>query len=196
MSTAFVLGIGTSRQGIALESLRDYGKIYACNAVFREFDPDYLVAVDAKMIFEICGANYQHKVPVWTNENRAFKKFKNLNYFSPPLGWSSGPTALHLATKHAHTKLYLLGWDFVGTREGKLNNLFADTNNYKKSTDVATYHGNWMRQSCILLQKNPSKRYIRIVRDGKSTFKAQDLHKYANYSEITVSEFKNAHNLS
>ena len=58
MSTAFVLGNGTSRQGIALEPLRDYGKIYACNAVFREFDPDYLVAVDAKMIFEICGENY------------------------------------------------------------------------------------------------------------------------------------------
>jgi len=89
----------------------------------------------------------------------------------------------------------LLGWDFIGTREGKLNNLYADTKNYKKSTDVATYHGNWMRQTCIILQKNPLKRYIRVVRDGKSTFKAQDLHKYANYSEITISEFKNTHNL-
>lgn len=117
MTTAFVLGNGTSRQGIALESLRDYGKIYACNAVFRDFDPDYLVAVDAKMIFEICGANYQYKRPVWTNENRAFKKFKNLNYFSPPLGWSSGPTALHLATKHAHHMKWN-GKVYVGNAHG------------------------------------------------------------------------------
>ena len=166
MSTAFVLGNGTSRQGIALESLRDYGKIYACNAVFREFDPDYLVAVDAKMIFEICKANYQHKVPVWTNENRAFKKFKNLNYFSPPLGWSSGPTALHLATKHTHTKLYLLGWDFVGTREGKLNNLFADTQNYKKSTDEATFYGNWMNQTKRCLSDFKQVKFYRVIPKG------------------------------
>lgn len=195
MSTAFVLGNGTSRRDIPLEPLKDYGKIYACNAVYRSFDPDYLVAVDAKMIHEICGNNYQYKVPVWTNENRAFKKFKKLNYFSPPLGWSSGPTALHLASKHAHNTIYILGFDYVGTPDGKLNNLFGDTPNYKKNTDVATYHGNWMRQSCIVLQKNSLKRYIRVVRDSNSTFKAQDLQKYANYSEITVSEFKKTHNL-
>ena len=196
MSTAFVLGNGTSRQSIPLQPLKDYGKVYACNAVYREFDPDYLIAVDAKMIFEICGANYHSKVPVWTNENRAFKKFKGLNYFSPPLGWSSGPTALHLASKHGHQTIYILGFDYVGTKDGKLNNLYADTKNYKKSTDVATYHGNWMRQSCIILQKNSLKRYIRVVRDGNSTFTAQDLQKYANYKEITVSEFKNKHNLA
>ena len=43
---AFVIGNGTSREPIALPSLKPFGKIYGCNAVYRDFIPDYLVAVD------------------------------------------------------------------------------------------------------------------------------------------------------
>ena len=195
MSIAFVLGNGLSRKPIPLEPLQQFGKVYACNAVYRTYTPNYLVAVDAKMINEICTAGAQLKMPVWTNPNRAYKKYKGLNFFEPSMGWSSGPTALWLASKHMHQLIFLLGFDFTGTTEGKLNNIFGDTPNYKKNSDTATYHGNWNRQTSIILQKNSLKRYIRVVGDSKSTFKAQDLQKYANYSEITVSEFKNTHNL-
>ena len=50
---AFVIGNGISREGIELEALSKIGKVYACNAVYRTFKPDYLVAVDVKMILEI-----------------------------------------------------------------------------------------------------------------------------------------------
>jgi len=195
MSVAFVLGNGLSRKPIPLEPLKQHGKVYACNAVFRIFTPDYLVAVDAKMINEICTAGAQLKMPVWTNPNRAFKKFKALNYFEPSLGWSSGPTALWLASKHENQLIYILGFDFIGTPQGKLNNIFGDTPNYKKNSDVATYHGNWNRQTSIILQKNSLKRYIRVVPEGTTVFEASDLKKYTNYSEITVQEFKRRHKL-
>lgn len=48
-NVAFVLGNGTSRKNIDMRQLKNYGKVYACNAVYREFNPDYLIAVDAKM---------------------------------------------------------------------------------------------------------------------------------------------------
>jgi hypothetical protein len=195
MSVAFVLGNGLSRKPIPLEPLKQSGKVYACNAVYRTFTPDYLVAVDAKMINEICTAGAQLKMPVWTNPNKAYKKFPKLNYFEPSMGWSSGPTALWLASKHGHQLIYILGFDFTGTKEGRLNNIFGDTPNYKKNTDVATYHGNWNRQTCIVLQKNSLKRYIRVVPEGTDVFEASDLKKYANYSEITVQEFKRRYRL-
>ena len=50
---AFVLGNGISRKHIPLEPLRAHGKIYGCNALYRDFAPDHLVAVDTKMIIEI-----------------------------------------------------------------------------------------------------------------------------------------------
>ena len=51
--TAFVLGNGTSRKSIDIKSLEPHGMIYGCNALYREYDPDYLVAVDVKMVLEI-----------------------------------------------------------------------------------------------------------------------------------------------
>ena len=51
--TAFIIGNGKSRKGFDLNILRPYGKIYGCNALYREFDPDYLIAIDEGMIDEI-----------------------------------------------------------------------------------------------------------------------------------------------
>ena len=90
MSVAFVLGNGLSRKPIPFDPLKKIGKVYACNAVYRQYTPDYLVAVDAKMINEICQEGAQLRMPVWTNPNHAYKKFKKLNFFEPSLGWSSG----------------------------------------------------------------------------------------------------------
>ena len=195
MSVAFVLGNGLSRKPIPFDPLKKIGKVYACNAVYRQYTPDYLVAVDAKMINEICQEGAQLRMPVWTNPNHAYKKFKKLNFFEPSLGWSSGPTALWLACSHNHQMIYLLGFDFLGTDQGKLNNIYGDTPNYKKNSDTATYHGNWNRQTAIILQKNGSKKFCRIIPDGGHIFPAEDLKKYTNYSEMTVSQFKHQYHL-
>jgi hypothetical protein len=189
---AFVLGNGLSRKNIKLDHLREWGRIYGCNALYREFEPDFLVAVDAKMVTEICESNWQLKHPVWTNPNKNMEKFRGLNFFKPSQGWSSGPTALWLATSHEHTTLYILGFDYVGTQEGKLNNMYGSTRNYRRLTDPATYHGNWLRQTGIVIQKNPKKQYIRVVQDDRKGFQAEEFCRFHNYSEMIVSDFRNA----
>jgi len=95
---AFVLGNGLSRKPVVPEDLRPLGKIYGCNALYRTFEPDYLVAVDVKMILEINKAGYQNTRQVWTNPNKSYAKMQNFNFFKPSKGWSSGPTALCLYT--------------------------------------------------------------------------------------------------
>ena len=189
---AFVLGNGLSRKNIKLDHLREWGRIYGCNALYREFTPDFLVAVDAKMVTEICENNWQLKHPVWTNPNKNMEKFKGLNFFKPSQGWSSGPTALWLATHHEHRTFYILGFDYVGTQEGKLNNVYGGTRNYRKITDPATYHGNWLRQTGIVIQKNPKNQYIRVVQDDRMGFQAEEFRRFHNYSEMIVSDFRNA----
>lgn len=191
--TAFVLGNGLSRKHIKLEHLPVWGKIYGCNALYREFAPDFLIAVDAKMISEICETNWQLQHTVWTNPNKNMEKYRGLNFFKPSQGWSSGPTALWLATHHGHKTVYILGFDYVGNQEGKLNNLYGSTRNYRKNTDPATYHGNWLRQTSIVIQKNPKNRYIRVVQDDRKGFQAEEFRKCANYSEMLVSDFTNAY---
>ena len=183
---AFVLGNGTSRKPFLLSELKENSTLYACNAVFRECCPDYLVAVDTKMILEIAKSEYQLKNSVWTNSNKVYASIPNLNIFDPGLGWSSGPTALWLASKHGYTDIYILGFDYVGLND-KINNVYAGTMNYKSEQDRATYHGNWLRQTQIVIEKNPQTRYIRVAEpDG---FDPPELGQLSNVVTITTIDF-------
>ena len=69
----FALGNGESRKGIDLTSLYEYGIIYGCNALYREFRPDALVVVDPVMKEEIWETDYllENKAYFkdWTSES-------------------------------------------------------------------------------------------------------------------------------
>mgnify|MGYP001593307535 FL=1 len=185
---AFVLGNGTSRKSIDLEKIKNIAKVYACNAVYRTFQPDYLVAVDVKMVLEINKAGYQHKNTVWTNPNKSYQRIKNLNFFNPSKGWSSGPTALWLAAEHEYETVYILGFDYRGLNQGRLlNNIYADTANYKKSTDGATFFGNWMRQTIAVVKQNPEIKFVRVI--ASDNYDPDELNTFDNYSTMFIEDF-------
>lgn len=194
MTVAFVLGNGNSRKDIDLSHLHKFGKIYGCNALYREYRPDYLVAVDVKMILEINEHKFQMENQVWTNPNKQYRGFEGFNYFQPSKGWSSGPTALWLASTHGHDTIYILGFDYHGSldangKRSKVNNLYASTRNYKKSGEPATYFGNWERQTASTINGHGQIQYVRI-RPDDDEFIPKHLQKCNNLSHITVSEFK------
>jgi uncharacterized Rossmann fold enzyme len=194
-NTAFVLGNGTSRASVKSQELKTFGKVYGCNALYRTFDPDYLIAVDVKMVLEINKAGYQHKHNVWTNPNKSYQKMSNLNFFQPSKGWSSGPTALWLASQHGYEKIFILGFDYKGLDEGKkLNNMYSDTVNYKKSTEGATFFGNWLRQTVSVIKDNPKINFIRVI--ASDNYIPEELNKFVNVEHITTDTFKKIYSLS
>ena len=187
--TAFVIGNGVSRKGIDLNQLKQHGTVYACNAVYRDFDPDYLIAVDPKMVFEINEAGYQYKHNnVWTTKSDRTKDLIGFNYFNKSLGWSSGPTALWLASEHNHNIIYMIGFDYMGLGAGKLyNNVYANTKNYMQEGNRATYYHNWLRQTEDVIRKNPQINYCRVILpDNLQTHK---LNSFVNYNTILVDDF-------
>ena len=195
MSVAFVVGNGKSREPINLKDLKPFGKIYACNAVYRSFRPDYLIAVDVKMILEIAHHRWQLDNEVWTNPNKAYNAMKHLNFFQPSKGWSSGPTALWLASTHGYSRIYILGFDYRGLENGaKFNNLYADTPNYKKSEDGATFFGNWLRQTKAVIQENPQIDFVRVI--AQDNYCPQELNTFSNYKILVKQEFKQIFELS
>jgi hypothetical protein len=185
MKRSFVFGNGRTRLNIDFDEVRPYGLIYACNAVYRDYRPDYLVAVDTKMILEINESGYQKNNSVWTNYNIQYKNFEKFNYFEPNLGWSSGPTALNLATSHGPDEVYIFGFDYSGLK-GKLNNVYANSVNYKKSTDSATYNGNWLKQTETIIKTNPNVCYYRV--NVENFYETS--WKYSNYKSIYFRDLK------
>lgn len=162
---AFILGNGRSRLGIDPKNLLSLGTVYGCNAQYREFDPHYLIAVDVKMVNEIIAAGYHKDHSVWTNPNKGITTKSNINFFSPHKGWSSGPTALWFAASQGHKEIYILGFDYQGV-DGKFNNVYADTFNYKKSNDSATFFGNWLNQTEKVIKEFKFTRFFRVIQPG------------------------------
>ncbi len=164
-NVAFVLGNGTSRRSLNHNSLLDKGIVYACNAMYREFEPHYLIAVDVKMVNEIVASGYNKTHAVWTNPNKGISTKHHLNLFNPHTGWSSGPTALWFASEQGHRDIYIFGFDFQGL-QGRFNNMYADTYNYKKTSDTATFHGNWLSQTERTIKDFRHTQYYRVINPG------------------------------
>lgn len=186
---AFVIGNGKSRLGVDLAALKSQGAVYACNAVYREFTPDHLVAVDSKMVKEIVRTGYHLTNQVWTNPNTTILNIDKLNYLQPNKGWSSGPTALDLAADHGFKDIYILGFDFEGIN-GHLNNVYADTDNYRKSTDPATFWGNWINQTATVIKNNPNITFHRVVRDTDNINFKELPQGTDNFRHIYYTEFR------
>ena len=196
-NTAFVLGNGESRKGIKIEDLKQHGKVYACNAVYRTENPDWLIAVDPKMLLEIAETDYVVHNKVYSNFNSAqYNRNKRIldhvTWSRPSLGWSSGPTALRLALEHKFKTIYLLGFDYKGLPDSKsnsrvkFNNVFKDTRNYKKGRDDATFFGNWMNQTKRCLNDYKDVDFTRVIPEG--WFKPKDLE-WNNLKHITIDDF-------
>lgn len=187
---AFVIGNGVSRRGVKLDVLSNYGTIYGCNALYRDFSPDHLISVDVKMIKEIHDSGYSKNNKVWVNPHHAIEHMTELNILDPVLGWSSGPTALHLATTHGNDQIYIIGFDFKGVQDGqKFNNIYADTPNYRKSIDHATFFKNWFKQTVALIKNNGHIQFKRVMTLGG--FESHLFRELPNYSTTSVKNFQN-----
>ena len=67
----FCIGNGESRKQIDLGQLKPHGKIYGCNALYRDFTPDHLTAVDAGIMHEIYNSGYcQNNATLFRDWNR------------------------------------------------------------------------------------------------------------------------------
>lgn len=185
MTTAFVLGNGRSRLEIELEKLRSQGKIYGCNALYRDFSPDILVATDPGISSEIEASGYPEKHEFYTRKPgiESYSKKIQLNF-----GFSSGPIAVSYAAEHGHRLIYLLGFDLRGIG-GRFNNVYADTVNYKTSDAKETYWGNWENQLVTIMRDQyPDRKYVRVL--GDRSFTSEKLKQLKNYSEINIELFK------
>tara|TARA_A100001011_G_C14244305_1_gene814785 strand:+ start:51 stop:674 length:624 start_codon:yes stop_codon:yes gene_type:complete len=196
-NTAFVLGNGESRKGIQIADMKEHGTVFACNAVYRTEEPDFLVAVDPKMVLEIAESNYAKTHEVWSNFNGQYNKnqkvLDQIKWFRPSLGWSSGPTALRMACERGYKEIYVLGFDYQGhtdaqkNNRNKFNNVFKDTRNYKRSKDEATFYGNWMNQTKRILNDFQDVKFHRVI--PKGWFQPKDLDWKNNLSTLTIQEF-------
>ena len=185
--TAFVLGNGVSRKGIDPDMLKQHGRVFGCNALYRDHNPHVLVSTDPNISREIQESGWPKRdgCTHWTR--RPFADSGSRQLHPEYKGMSSGPNALHLAALEEHAKIYMLGMD-LGSVDNVFNNVYAGTEHYKRRGDSATFGGNWFNQIVRIMNENPRIQFYRVVDNHSQVF--NKLTEIDNLKIISKSEFQ------
>jgi hypothetical protein len=75
------------------------------------------------------------------------------------------------------------------TRVGKFNNIYADTEFYKKSSSNPTYTGNWAKQLNRVMKDFPKTSFFRVK--GDTTAEIGELQDVPNLVNMPMADFLN-----
>lgn len=170
MNECLIIGNGITRKDLNINSFNM--KKYGCNALYREFDPDVLVAFDEKIVSEIKGSNFNLKKLYIPPEKDRYEPVE-FNYNQPRN--NAGMVAMDLAIKNGFNKLICIGVDFV-LEDNALNvlNVFDNTNAYEAETrESYTDTLNRCKYLEWTVMKNKNVEYVFLFPEKYSTIKTR-----------------------
>jgi hypothetical protein len=185
MSVSFVLGNGQSRLAVNLFDIQKRGAIYGCNALYRDFRADVLISTDRPISERIQQEGY-------ANQNRMYtrKPVPGSGAMRVPqqyYGYSSGPIAVGQAALDGAIAIYMIGFDLGALPQERFNNVYADTEFYKKSSARPTYTGNWVRQIRTICGHFPQRQFVRVM--GATTAEIREFEPVKNLRSMPMAEF-------
>jgi hypothetical protein len=137
---AVVLGNGLSRLQYNILAIKEtlgggpYGaekpQTYGCNALYRDFTPDFLISAGDAITDEIAASGYTDNNIVYTHSIKTLQ-YPGKFYLIPYDPYTdAGATALYIAAFDGHKIIYMLGMDLHdGTNFN--NNVYAGTDCYE-----------------------------------------------------------------
>ena len=149
-NTAIVIGNGTNRLGFDLQNFKKPSGLlgartvqtYGCNALYRDFEPDFLAAVGNNGIIpEIANSRYTDSHIVYSSAIHLLEHPGKFYLIPHDIYADAGTTAAYLAAFDEHKKIYLLGFD--GHEPGWNNNVYAGTRGYD-AKDFNIDHTEWI----------------------------------------------------
>ena len=146
MTKVFCIGNGESRIGFDLNKLRKYGNIYGCNAIYRDFMPDVLTAVDQGIMHEIYHAGVAQKIPCYF---RDWTKVPAMTYESMLLGGMNKIEAekhikdIVISNERGEAKEYVMHGSSLS---GIVKMLKKDGDKIKKNVNHATIKVSWIHE--------------------------------------------------
>ena len=190
-----VIGNGESRSKIDIDKLP--GPKVGCNAIMRDYNMDYLVCVDRRMVQEAinCSANEYSLVYTRNDWHHYFRNNKRIRIVpdlpyagmerpDDPFHWGSGPYAILIAAKYAKEGFVdVLGFD-LHSSTSKVNNIYKGTPNYDAEDKRAVDPRYWIHQIGKVFECYPKVQFTIYQDDGWQLPKAW---KYPNVKVDTIS---------
>ena len=167
---ATIIGNGSSRKNFPTDLLIQHmaGRLgarsmqtYGCNAVYRDYEPTFMVAVGNEISDEIANSGYCDRHIVYTNSDKILKHPNKFYLIPQDFVSNAGTVATYLACFDGHEKIYLLGFD-NSAGEYYNNNVYADTPGYAslKHNYSDTY---WIMSMQKLMSLYSEVEFVRVT---------------------------------
>jgi hypothetical protein len=159
---------------------------YGCNAIYRNYKPDFVIATGAGIVEEI--ANYTHdKTPVIYSNSKNLQRYPGKFVFTPQNPeFNAGATAAYMAAFDGHKKVYLLGFDGIDSPKDNYN-MFSGTANYP-AADYPVNEEYWVRSLSTIMSVYSDTEFIRVT--PTPDFRQPEAWKYfLNYRQINFRKF-------
>jgi len=194
-SQAVAIGNGESRKNFDLKLVIDHiGGLggcdslqsYGCNAVYRNWRPDFLIAVGDEIVKEIAESNYCDNNIVYANAEYLLK-YPNKFYMIPQnVMYDAGAIAAYMACFDGHKKVFLIGYDGYDS-EAPYNNLYKNTNGYLDS-EVRQNGVFFARSLEQVILAYPDVDFVRVM-PTKYHWAPVEHTQLLNFRQITYQEF-------
>ena len=139
-NVAHVIGNGETRRGFNLQNLaevhggllaKEMGQSYGCNALYRDFEPDFLI-LSSETIADEFSSSFPNENTIAVSWTKQLLKHPGRFHLMPyNVRLCAGASAAYLACFHGHKKIYLIGFDNQPDK-GLQNNIYAGTNGYSE----------------------------------------------------------------
>ena len=159
---------------------------YGCNALYRGFRPDFIVATGDEIVKEIADSDYTDNNVVYTNAYTVTEYPDKFHYIPQDPNYNSGAMAAYLAAFDGHKRVFMLGFDGIDSATDNYN-VYAGTNAYP-SKDTVINESYWTGSLYSIMKLYDDVEFIRVA--PTNTFRSPEPWKYLlNYRTISFRQF-------
>ena len=161
-------------------------QVYGCNALYRNFTPQFLIATGDAICAEIANSEYPADHIVYANSDKV-QKYPGKFYLipqNPP--FNAGTLATYMACFDGHTKVYLLGFDNK-SGENFNNTIYAGTNGYSDK-NVNYSDEFFIRSMKQVFELYPEVEFVRVM-PAASWWLPDSWAECSNFRQINFKQF-------
>ena len=159
---------------------------YGCNAIVRNFSPDFVVASDV-MASELVNTGRCDTSIIYGTSDMVLSYPGKFYVIPQNPNWNAGSTAAYLACFDEHKTVYLMGFDMHSGHDDVQFNVYSGTNGYPETSSTTTerYFELTMLQ---VMNTYPDVDFVRVC--PTKDYYMPDSWKYQlNLRQITFREF-------
>ena len=160
---------------------------YGCNAIYRNFKPDFIACTGEGIIEEITNTTLDRADIIFYTYSKYLEQYPGyFNFLPQNPDFNSGAIAAYMAAFDGHKKIYMLGFDGVDSANNNYNK-FAGTANYPP-LDYPTNEEYWVRSLNTVMEVYSDTEFIRVC-PTKKFRQPEKWRNNLNYRQIDFRQF-------